>query len=207
MISVIFRLQLVVQMFVLEVSYSELEITTPPLLLTMLPHSMLLINYRVHQQNSAAMHSLLLATFQLTSFFVIDQWQKSSHQVRDKLVSDAHYQEMPGVNCWCQALHPSRVAKSSTSFGWGKGGKVTAAGWQVTLCDPIWHWHVISHSLHELEWPDKKTERVRLCILVDLWCSLCIVAMTSVDMNYLQYSTDFVWDANYCCISCCYIRL
>jgi len=27
------------------------------------------------------------------------------------------------------ALHPYRVAKSSTSFGWGKGGKVTAAGW------------------------------------------------------------------------------
>ena len=31
------------------------------------------------------------------------------------------------------------VAKSSTSFGWGKGGNVTSAGWQVTLCDPIWH--------------------------------------------------------------------
>jgi len=31
------------------------------------------------------------------------------------------------------------VAKSSTSFGWGKGGKVTATGWQVTLCDPMWH--------------------------------------------------------------------
>ena len=29
-----------------------------------------------------------------------------------------------------------RVAKSSTSFGWVKGGKVTASGWQV-LCDPI----------------------------------------------------------------------
>jgi len=41
-------------------------------------------------------------------------------------------------------VHPFRVAKSSTSFGWGKGGKVTAAGWQVTLCDPIWH--VISCS-------------------------------------------------------------
>ena len=26
------------------------------------------------------------------------------------------------------ALHPSRVAKLSTSFGWGKSGKVTAAG-------------------------------------------------------------------------------
>ena len=37
------------------------------------------------------------------------------------------------------ALHPSGVAKSSASFGWGKGGKVNAAGWQVTLCDPIWH--------------------------------------------------------------------
>jgi len=23
--------------------------------------------------------------------------------------------------------------------GWGKGGNVTSAGWQVTLCDPIWH--------------------------------------------------------------------
>jgi len=31
------------------------------------------------------------------------------------------------------ALHPSGVAKSSTSFGWDKGGKVTSAGWQVTL--------------------------------------------------------------------------
>jgi len=42
------------------------------------------------------------------------------------------------------ALHPSGVAKSSTSFGWGKGGKVTSAGWQVTLCDLIRH--VISRS-------------------------------------------------------------
>ena len=42
------------------------------------------------------------------------------------------------------ALHPSGVAKSSTSFGWGKGGEVTSAGWQVTLCDLIWH--VISRS-------------------------------------------------------------
>jgi len=42
------------------------------------------------------------------------------------------------------ALHPSGVAKSSTSFGWRIGGKVTSAGWQVTLCDLIWH--VISRS-------------------------------------------------------------
>ena len=24
-------------------------------------------------------------------------------------------------------------------IGWGNGGNVTPAGWQVTLCDPIWH--------------------------------------------------------------------
>ena len=24
-------------------------------------------------------------------------------------------------------------------IGWGKCGNVTSAGWQVTLCDPIWH--------------------------------------------------------------------
>ena len=41
----------------------------------------------------------------------------------------------PQVN---SALHPSGVAKSSTSFSWRKGGKVTSAGWQVTLCDLIW---------------------------------------------------------------------
>jgi len=27
----------------------------------------------------------------------------------------------------------------STSFGWDKGGNVTSAGWQITLCDPIRH--------------------------------------------------------------------
>ena len=37
------------------------------------------------------------------------------------------------------ALHPSGVAKSSTSFGLCKGWNVTSAGWQVTLGDPIWH--------------------------------------------------------------------
>ena len=35
------------------------------------------------------------------------------------------------------SLHPSGVAKLSTSFGWGNGGNVTSAAWQVTLCDPI----------------------------------------------------------------------
>ena len=33
-----------------------------------------------------------------------------------------------------------RVAESSTSFGWSKGGNVASAGWQVTLCDRICTW-------------------------------------------------------------------
>ena len=51
----------------------------------------------------------------------------------------------PLLQCHCQgqvvnlALHPSGVAKSSTNFGWGKGGNVISVVWQVTLCDPIWH--------------------------------------------------------------------
>jgi len=31
------------------------------------------------------------------------------------------------------ALHPFGVAKSSTGFCWGKGGKVTSAKWQVVI--------------------------------------------------------------------------
>jgi len=34
---------------------------------------------------------------------------------------------------------PSWIAKSSTSFGWGKYGNATSVGWQVTPCDSTWH--------------------------------------------------------------------
>ena len=54
------------------------------------------------------------------------------------------WSEFIGRSAVTAGLHPSGVAKSSTSFGWGKGGKVISAGWQVTLCDLIWH--VISRS-------------------------------------------------------------
>ena len=45
---------------------------------------------------------------------------------------------------WSPFLQPSArhqliLWDHSTSFGWGKGGNVTSAGWQVTLCDPIWY--------------------------------------------------------------------
>ena len=31
-------------------------------------------------------------------------------------------------------------------IGWGNGGNFTSTGWQVTLCDPIFLWHVSSCS-------------------------------------------------------------
>jgi len=37
------------------------------------------------------------------------------------------------------SLASLRVAKPTTGFRWGKGWNVTSAGWQVTLCAPIWH--------------------------------------------------------------------
>jgi len=67
------------------------------------------------------------------------------------------------------ALHPSGVAKSSTSFGWGTGRNVTSAGWQVTLCDPIWHVSSssgVATSVSELLYPcfyfQIETEEMRL---------------------------------------------
>ena len=34
-------------------------------------------------------------------------------------------------------MWPSQVYRAL--IGWVKGGNVTSAGWQVTLCDPVWH--------------------------------------------------------------------
>jgi len=32
--------------------------------------------------------------------------------------------------------------------GWGKGENITSAGWQVTLCDPIWHMSSCSNEAY-----------------------------------------------------------
>jgi len=50
-----------------------------------------------------------------------------------------HRLGMQPANWVNSALHLSGVARLSTGFGWGKGGNVTSAGWQVTLCDPTRH--------------------------------------------------------------------
>jgi len=60
-------------------------------------------------------------------------WFDSQPSLVDKLSWDITTTYVNSV------LHPSGVVKSSTSFGWGKGRKVTAVGWQVTFCELIWH--------------------------------------------------------------------
>ena len=79
------------------------------------------------------------------------------------------------------ALHPSGVAKSSTSFGWGNGGKVSAAGWQVTLCDPIWH--VISRSGEVISITNCYI-RVYFTLLYNtLQCSVIVLDQCEVNLN------------------------
>ena len=36
-------------------------------------------------------------------------------------------------------IPPGSLNRVPTLIGWGKGGNVTSAEWQVTLCDPTWH--------------------------------------------------------------------
>jgi len=51
-----------------------------------------------------------------------------------------HTDTITGTTALVRFPHTHREAgKSSTSFGWGNGGNVTSAGWQVILCDPIRH--------------------------------------------------------------------
>ena len=52
--------------------------------------------------------------------------------------TSSHTRARASTNC-TQLCIPPGVATSTTSFGWGKGGNVSSAGWQVTPCDPIWH--------------------------------------------------------------------
>ena len=36
-------------------------------------------------------------------------------------------------------IPPWSLNRVPALISWGKGGDVTSAGWQVTMCDPIWH--------------------------------------------------------------------
>ena len=49
--------------------------------------------------------------------------------------AQAHSARQP----WLLLLPPGSLNRVPASAGGIKGGNVTCAGWQVTLCDPTWH--------------------------------------------------------------------
>jgi len=102
----------------------------------------------------------------------------------------------PCLVMFVPALHPSGVAKSSTSFGWGKGWNVASGGWQVTLCDPIWHVSSssgVATSVSELLYPCYFTlhlvpsltslMHIQCCSILHWWylsmCNTCISPVNS----------------------------
>jgi len=77
------------------------------------------------------------------------------------------------------------LAKSITSFGRGKGGSAISAGWQVTLCDPIWHVSVTESETEKKIINNNKKERNQnndpyssekrsRCTLVTFWHAGCM---------------------------------
>jgi len=61
----------------------------------------------------------------------MQSWARAAHLYCSATVKVWSSGQLSLVSLW--------VAKSSTNFGWGKGGNVISVVWQVTLCDPIWH--------------------------------------------------------------------
>jgi len=53
-------------------------------------------------------------------------------------VSDIHWILIREVLKVWSGQH-NNCTSTSTTFGWVKGGNVTSAGWQLTLCDPVLH--------------------------------------------------------------------
>jgi len=86
---------------------------------------------------------------------------------------------------------PTPFPKSSTSFGWGKGWNVASAGWQVTLCDPIWHMRSssgVATSVSELLYP---------CYLLTVaWHPQFNAFLTNILTLTLQYQADTFWQSN-----------
>ena len=93
-------------------------------------------------------------------------------------------------------------AFTTASFGWGNGWNVTSAGWQVTLCDPIWHVSSSSGeatSVSELLYPCYFTCYFTLLLYVPACCLVgdnvadCIVYfLLSVCCGCLQSQTSYL---------------
>ena len=70
---------------------------------------------------------------------MLQQWRRVDQKVRAET-----YAGRVAAKSTQPCIPPGSINRVPCSFGWGEGGNVTSAGWQVTLCDPVWH--VISRS-------------------------------------------------------------
>ena len=93
------------------------------------------------------------------------------------------------------ALHPFGVAKSNTSFGWGKGGNVTSAGWQVTLCDPIWHVSSRNNNNNLIcKAPECQKTSVALAGQEQRWWQACLQTAIPVFIFFYVTCSAWLWD-------------
>jgi len=94
-----------------------------------------------------------LAKFGRAIFELCERTDRQTDRQADTLTSHHNTSVSTGMGDRLRASIPPRyVTKPTRStqpsgslnrvpalIGWGRGGNVTSAGWQVTLCDPIWH--------------------------------------------------------------------
>jgi len=77
------------------------------------------------------------------------------------------------VDCY-SPLHPSMLLNRARTFiGWRKGGNITSAGWQVTLCDPVWYMSSRSSGSVEANCCKLLYTVYLLTYWSDVFCPLC----------------------------------
>jgi len=71
---------------------------------------------------------------------------RCAHQWRRPVSADAdwparrrHARRSPVTRSTQPCIPPGSLNRVLVLIGWGEGGNVTSAWWQVTPCDPIWH--------------------------------------------------------------------
>jgi len=73
-------------------------------------------------------------------------------------------------------IPPGSLIRVPALIGWGKGGNVTSVGWQVTLCDPVWHTSFRSCEANccELLYPVTYLQNIDRCFFVTNCPCVCL---------------------------------
>jgi len=102
------------------------------------------------------------------------------------------------------------AAKLSTSFGWGKVGNITSAGWPITLCGPVWR--VSSHSneagcrlLYPVTWPPDAL--TLFWLFAQTWQSSFKVLLCEVHANVAEDRWQCQWASQLRGMSACLLHV